>query len=473
MALTLKALIAILAGLISSAAFYPIHFWPALFVGLSILYYLNSSSRGDTFRIRFTLNFLFGIGFQILTLNWIGTYVGSYAWLALVLMQAAFFLPLSFSKGPLSFAAAWVTFEFILRSVPFGGFGWSRIGFALTESPFNYLLPRVSIVGIAFVITLSIGLVIEGKAKGLIRSIAIYLLVAVIPVPVVSSGTLDVGLVQGGQELKLDNTFENAESAISKHFLATTKINQGMVDLVIWPENAVMHDPFLRKRTRESFESEISRIKAPILVNANLSDGTNGSVLLGDDANQRYSKRYLTPFGEFIPFRSIVEKISDKAELVTGYIPGKNPYLFKTDSGTFRTLICYELLSDKQARYEMGDSEFIVVQTNNATYYKTWQLDQELAIAQARSAETSRQSVYVSTTGGTSLINERGKIEKSLPKYENGALVGEIQKRSGSTYAVKYGSLLEIGILLLWVGAFITPLNKYIGIKKREKIDFE
>jgi apolipoprotein N-acyltransferase len=191
------------------------------------------------------------------------------------------------------------------------------------------------------------------------------------------------------------------------------------------------------------------------LVNGNLADGTNGSVLIGDAEIQSYSKRYLTPFGEFIPFQSLIEKINDKASRVIPYIPGESPYLFSSKVGKFRTLICYELLSDKQARTEMADAEFIVVQTNNATYFETWQLEQELAIAQARSAETSRESAYVSTTGGTSIIDSRGKIQKSLNKYENQALIGKIQKRSGETPATKYGSTLEFlilgaGLLLLF-----------------------
>ena len=113
-------------------------------------------------------------------------------------------------------------------------------------------------------------------------------------------------------------------------------------------------------------------------------------------------------------------------------------------------MICYELLSDKQARNEMADADFIVVQTNNATYYQTWQLDQELAIAQARSAETSRQSAYVSTTGGTSLIDEKGRIISSIPKYSNQVLVGEIQTRKGVTPASKYGTTIEILLIFLW-----------------------
>jgi len=100
----------------------------------------------------------------------------------------------------------------------------------------------------------------------------------------------------------------------------------------------------------------------------------------------------------------------------------------------------------------MGDADFIVTQTNNATYFKTWQLDQELSIAQARSAETSRHSAYVSTTGGTSLIDEDGQVIKSIPKYSNGALIGEVITRTGATPATRYGSALEpllIGLGLL------------------------
>jgi apolipoprotein N-acyltransferase len=257
----------------------------------------------------------------------------------------------------------------------------------------------------------------------------------------------------------MDNTFENAEAAVSKHFEATRKIPERSVDIVLWPENAVMHDPIVRQTTNETFISEVNRIKAPILVNANLIDGTNGSVLLGDESDQRYSKRYLTPFGEFIPFRSIVERINDKAKKVSGYVPGQEPYLFKIDKGNFRTLICYELLSDKQARTEMADADFIVTQTNNATYFKTWQLEQELAIAKARSAETSRHSAYVSTTGGTSLIDEDGRVFNEVPKYQNQVLLGEITTRTGSTPASKYGNYLEFVILGLWLALVIYRLS--------------
>ncbi|MGI9198486.1 MAG: apolipoprotein N-acyltransferase [Candidatus Nanopelagicaceae bacterium] len=437
---------AALAGLLASAAFHPIAFWPALFLGIGLLYSLN---RKQTIKKRIAINLVFGLSYQIYSLYWIGTYVGWYAWLALVMMQASFFLVLSFARGALTFASSWIFFEFILRSFPFGGFGWSRIGYALTDSPFNYLYPRIGIVGIAFVVVLAVALLIEHKFKGAAISGVLLITLSLIPVAVTNEGSIRVALIQGGQSEKLDNTFENAEAAISKHFVATKKVPSESVDLVIWPENAVMHDPYIRRATREAFQAEVERIKAPILVNANLKDGTNGSVLLGDSNDQTYSKRYLTPFGEFIPFRSLVEKINSKAKKVSGYVPGTEPYLFRTENGTFRTLICYELLSDKQARTEMADADFIVTQTNNATYFQTWQLEQELAIAKARSAETSRHSAYVSTTGGTSLINERGQIERNIPKYENQILIGDVATRTGSTPATKYGSLIEYLILAL------------------------
>ena len=459
----MNPILAVLAGLIASAAFHPIDFWPALIVGIGILYKLNMD---QPIKSRLLINFLFGIGYQLLTLYWVGTYVGSFAWIALVLMQAVFVIALSFSTGALTFAASWILFEFILRSIPFGGFGWSRLGFALTESPLNYLYPRLSIIGVAFIFVLAITLIVDQKFKGLVITLLLFILAGFIPVQVTKAESVKVALIQGGQQEKLDNTFENANSAISKHFKAMKKVEPDSVDLVVWPENAIMHDPTVRKDTRMALESEYKRINAPILVNANLKDGTNGSVLFDGSQKQSYSKRYLTPFGEFIPFQSLVEKISDKAGKVVPYIPGREPYIFKAGDFSFRTLICYELLSDKQARAEMTDTDFIVTQTNNATYFKTWQLEQELAIAQARSAETSRQSAYVSTTGVTAIIDERGKIQKSIPKYENQTLVDNIYVRSGSTLAAKYGNVIEISIILLLFLSFAKRLKSRLRFKR-------
>ena len=453
-------ILAALAGFIASAAFHPLDFWPALFVGVGLLFHLNTS-RGFSAWQRVGLNLVFGICFQVITLYWIGTYVGTIAWVALVLMQATFFIVLSFASSPLTFALGWVAFEFVLRRFPFGGFGWSRIGYALTESPLNYLYPRISIVGVAFLVVLiTTSLVKNYKNQGkLIKSAASALsllaLLALIPVNIKETGIIKVALVQGGQTEKLDNTFENANSALAKHFRATKLISPDSVDLVIWPENVIMHDPTVRKSTKEFLNQEVSRINAPILVNANLVDGTNGTLLIGgptaEGKIQSYSKRYLTPFGEFMPLRGLVERISDKAKLVSGYTPGAEPVLFKTQQGNFRTLICYELLSDKQARNEMSDSDFIVTQTNNATYFKTWQLEQELAIAQARSAETSRHSAYVSTTGVTSIIDEQGRITNSIPKYTNQVLIDKVETRSGITPATRFGSALEVLLLILWL----------------------
>lgn len=282
--------------------------------------------------------------------------------------------------------------------------------------------------------------------------IAITMLIGLtlIPVNVKDYGKINVALVQGGQSQILENTFKNSEITLKKHIKAMSTIKPNTADLVVWPENAIQYDPETKITTRQIFTTEIKRLDAPILINANLSDGTNGTLLLGSESKQSYSKRYLTPFGEFIPFQSFVEKLTDKAKNFVPYKVGLKPYLFITDNGNFRTLICYELLSDSQARTEMNDVDFIIVQTNNSTYFKTWQLEQELAIAQARSAETSRESAYVSTTGKTAIINENGEVTNSYPKYATGALIDSVKKRSGITPATTYGSWIEYSILALY-----------------------
>lgn len=440
--------LSILAGLISSAIYHPIHIWPAIFIGLAILFKVNQSARLSQ---RIFLNYLFGVTYLLIPLYWVGNFVGWYAWIAVVLLQATFFVILSFGRGGISFATGWVVVEYVLRTYPFGGFGWNRIGFSLSESPLNFLYPRISIVGVAFVVAFASTLFARPKVKQTFGLLLSLILLALVPVNVVDTKNNSIALVQGGQEDEYENTSTNAISVLHNHLMLTSRISSKNLDLAIWPENAIWHDPIIRKSTNDALHNESKRLGVPLLVNGNLSDGTNSSVLIGSGQVQIYAKRYLTPFGEFIPHRFLVEKISDQASDVVGYTPGQISHLFTINSLSFRTLICYELLSDLQARKEMSDADFIVVQTNNSTFYKTWQLEQELSIAQARSAEASRYSAYVSTTGITAIIDNNGMIVSSLPKYESAVLVGELMSRSGVSPGTYTGQYIEILLIFTFL----------------------
>jgi apolipoprotein N-acyltransferase len=90
------------------------------------------------------------------------------------------------------------------------------------------------------------------------------------------------------------------------------------------------------------------------------------------------------------------------------------------------------------------------VQTNNATFGDTAQLEQQLNIARARALETGRFIAYVSTTGVTSFISNTGEILTQLPKFQMASLNHQIVLTEGTTTAQRFGPFIEpLAVILL------------------------
>ena len=60
-----------------------------------------------------------------------------------------------------------------------------------------------------------------------------------------------------------------------------------------------------------------------------------------------------------------------------------------------------------------------------------------------RAIETGRFIAYVSTTGTTSFIDNRGKIVKQLPKFKPATLFSELNHVKGQTTTQFFGKYLE------------------------------
>ena len=151
-------LLAILFGLLTSFAFEPVALWPFALIGFSGLFWLLNKNNLTQ---RLLSAYLFGLTFLLTVQHWTSTYVGSIPWLILGFMQATFFiLPALFFKrnhryNQIVFALSVVLVELALRTIPFTGFGWSRVGFTQVDSPIAVLYP----LGGAVLVTFYIGLI--------------------------------------------------------------------------------------------------------------------------------------------------------------------------------------------------------------------------------------------------------------------------------------------------------------------------
>ena len=437
----LKSLI---TGLIASLAFEPIAIWVFAIIGLGLWYQLISNQH---FKQRLQTSYLFGLGILLPTQMWTGIYVGNLPWLILCIAQACFFIIPAFFVGKakkfnkITFICSYVIVELTLRTLPFTGFGWSRLAFSQVDSPLSSAYP---LLGVAAVALLLAWFATVRNLKAFLYPVLIIICANLIPNPVIFDGSIRIALVQGGV-VNLGLNFNDKPKEVFLRHLTQTQnsILPNQVDLIVWPENAADVDIFKNYDLMQAITDLSLELNTPILIGGvtNSPNPRNQSMLFDPNLKQVYTKRYLTPFGEYLPLRPLAEKLSPYAKQINDFEAGSNPVVFRIDNHEFRTLICYELLDD---RFSVeNDMDFLLVQTNNATFGDTAQLDQQLNLGKVRAAESSRHIGYVSTTGTTSFITSDGKIENQLDKFTPGTLLSTIDISSGSTYAQRYGWLIE------------------------------
>jgi len=447
----MKLLFPIILGVIASLGFAPYSFWVAPFISLFLIFHILKKQK---VKGRLVSSYFFGLGVLLPNQFWTGTYVGDAPWIVLSLMQAFLFLPLAVvsQKGgrynPFLFGFGLVANEFLLRTVPFTGFGWSRLSFTQVDSFFAVIYPLLGSVGVGFLIAFVVA------NRNLLSFILLALVIVGLnfwPNHQLAKDQFHVGLVQGGVSTLGLEFNSNPKEVFERHLQATRlNLRKDQVDLIIWPENSVDVDLFRNQDIREAIAETSLKLQTPILVggitrvNGNLE---NISVLFNPNVSSTYVKRYLTPFGEYIPLRSILQEVTPLTNEVVDFSAGTNDNQMVFGTLTGDIFICYEILND-QFKNQIS-SDFIIVQTNNATFGDTNQLDQELQIARVRALESGREVAYVSTTGITSFIGRDGKIKSDLAKFESDVLIGTINTYSDIQLNQKLGIFPEVFVCFM------------------------
>lgn len=184
---------------------------------------------------------------------------------------------------------------------------------------------------------------------------------------------------------------------------------------------------------------------------------TNSALLVSGDtplerlfdgqADGRYDKHHLVPFGEFIPagFRWFVNALNiplgdfDRGEL------GQTP--FTINDQFVAPNICYEdvfgeeIIAAVRSTNNPAKSATILVNISNLGWFgDSFALGQHLQISRMRAIETARPMLRSTNTGMTAAIDPNGAIRAVLPAHSVGVLDVEVQGTSGITPYVQWGN---------------------------------
>jgi apolipoprotein N-acyltransferase len=225
-------------------------------------------------------------------------------------------------------------------------------------------------------------------------------------------------------------------------------------DVVVWPENASDVDPFLDPSAAASIQAAVDDVDAPVVVGAVTSgpgpDDVQGTGVVwrpGAGPGDRYAKRRLVPFGEWVPFRTALTPLVPllEEEIPRDFVPGDGPGVLSTGPVVVGAVMCFEIAYDSAVRAVAGAGvDVLAVQTNNATYMGSGQLEQQWAITRLRAVETGRAVAVAATTGISGVIAPDGSVMRRTHSRAPASIVADVPAAEGATPGVLWGGWVEV-----------------------------
>jgi apolipoprotein N-acyltransferase len=131
--------------------------------------------------------------------------------------------------------------------------------------------------------------------------------------------------------------------------------------------------------------------------------------------------------------------------------------------------ICYEDLFGEELAVAFADvatAPTILVNVSNIAWFgNTVAIDQHLAISRMRALEFERPMIRATNTGATVIIDHTGRVTHELPRHTRGALVGEVEGRTGLTPYAQWVS--RYGLWPFWGAAGALVLLAWLARRRR------
>jgi apolipoprotein N-acyltransferase len=112
-------------------------------------------------------------------------------------------------------------------------------------------------------------------------------------------------------------------------------------------------------------------------------------------------------------------------------------------------VICFELAYDATIYETVAGAQVLLVQSNNATYGGTGQIEQQFAITRARAMEARREVAVATTNSVSGFIDRDGRVVQRTAEFTAASSVVEMPLRSALTPALRVAPWLERGLAAL------------------------
>jgi apolipoprotein N-acyltransferase len=243
-------------------------------------------------------------------------------------------------------------------------------------------------------------------------------------------------------------------------------------NLVVWPESAAPTGAINVPEEREAF-AEMARMSgAWHMVGTGYEDlqrrPHNSAALFAPDGSLagRYDKRWLVPYGEWMPGRSWMPFSDVFHYIEQDNVAGHSDAPLAAGPARLCVLICYESVFPVLTRASVAQGANLLVSiTNDSWAGRSAQPQQHIAMAVLRAVETRRWLAAAALTGITALIGPDGSMT-AAPPYREEMLIGVARLRNGLTPYVRFGDWL-VGACALVLSAFLWRGREGIARRRR------
>lgn len=493
-----RAAIALVSGAVSSLAMAPFNAWPVLFLTFPVLVWLIDGAAAGKMRgipAAAMAGWWFGFGYFVPGLYWIGyaflVDADTFAWLlpaAICGLPAylALYSALGFALARLLWTrdasrvlalASCLTIGEWLRGHMLTGFPWNAFGYALTEP--LALAQTMSLIGLwgmtflAIAIFASPAALIDSRSRTL-RPWLAPVLAALVLAAMGIYGTIrlaqsptqfvaDVKLRIMQPNISQDKRFNySAKADLMSKYLALSdratgpdRGGVGSANVLIWPESAF---PFFLSREPDAMAQIADLLpKGTVLITGavrppdqplgeRITRAYNSIYVIDHDGTilSAYDKLHLVPFGEYLPYQNLLEKIGlqQLTKVHGGFIAGgRRKPMDVPGAPSMLPLICYEAVFPDDIVIQNDRPGWIVNLTNDGWFGISTGPYQHLQQSRMRAIEEGLPLVRAANTGISVVVDPLGRIVAQLGLGVEGVLDSQLPAAISPTLYSKTGDL--------------------------------
>ena len=223
-------------------------------------------------------------------------------------------------------------------------------------------------------------------------------------------------------------------------------------DLVVWPESPApfySNDPYFRQVV-----GSVAQLDKTWLITGSIGIQNDhpasgkeprayNSALLVDPAGQiagRYDKVHLVPFGEYVPFRSVMPFMDMLTQEVGDFERGKSRAPLQAGDTKLGLFICYEsIFPDEVRQFAAQGAQVLVNISNDGWYGDSGAYAQHLQQTRMRAIENARWLLSGTNTGVTATVDPLGRVVERAERKIRTVLVAPYTLSTETTFYTRHG----------------------------------